>query len=420
MDSNSNNNNGNNNGFGFGKIILTALIAGALGGGLVYGGMTFLGNPNGGQSTQIVNGGTTKVSNLKVNLNTQAEKAFNSTKDSVVSVINLQKQSSSNDPLAGIFGGSSSGSSKSSGGSLEASSEGSGLIYKISGNTAYIVTNNHVVSGSNALEIILSDGSKKTAQIVGKDPVTDLAVLKVSANNIKKVAAFGNSDNIKVAEPVLAIGSPLGSQYATSVTEGIISAKKREVPQVDANGQQIGNATVIQTDAAINPGNSGGPLINMAGQVVGINSMKLASDQQGTSVEGMGFSIPSNEVVQVINQLITKGKVVRPALGIMYTDLSNISKSQQKSILKVPSSVSQGVVVVKVNANSPAEQAGIKKYDVITSLGGHKITQESELRDILYQYKIGDKVSVTYYHQGKQENGTITLNEQASSKILNE
>ncbi len=252
-----------------------------------------------------------------------------------------------------------------------------------------------MVSGANALEIILSDGSKVSAKVVGKDAVSDLAVLKISSDKVTKVVTFGDSDNIRVAEPVLAIGSPLGSQYATSVTQGIVSAKKREVPQTSESGQQIGNATVIQTDAAINPGNSGGPLINFAGQVIGINSMKLASDQQGTSVEGMGFAIPSNEVVMIINQLIKNGQVIRPALGIGYTDLSNISEEQQRSILKLPKSVTQGAVVLKVNANSPAKRAGLAKYDVITELDGTKITQQSQLRDILYKHQIGDKISVT-------------------------
>lgn len=412
---------------GFGKIIVTALVAGALGGGITYGGMSYFNSSNdNGTGTSLVStnkNGNTKISNVKVNLNTQAEKAFNATKNSVVSVINLQRESSSDDSLAGILGqiqGRSSSSSNSKSGELEASSEGSGVIYKKSGNTAYIVTNNHVVSGANALEIILSDGSKASAKVVGKDSVTDLAVLKITSSKVKSVAEFGDSDNIKVAEPVLAIGSPLGSQYATSVTQGIISAKKREVPQTSESGAQVGNATVIQTDAAINPGNSGGPLINFAGQVVGINSMKLAQDQQGTSVEGMGFAIPSNEVVTIINQLIKNGQVTRPALGIGYTDLSNVSEDQQQSILKLPKSVTQGAVVLKVNAGSPAQKAGLKKYDVITELDGTKITQQSQLRDILYKHQIGDKISVTYYQKGTKKTGTITLSQKATNKVLSE
>ena len=155
------------------------------------------------------------------------------------------------------------------------------VIYKKSGNTAFIVTNNHVVSGSNKIEIILASGKKVSATEVGHDAVSDLAVLKINAKDVKQVASFGDSDNIQVGETALAIGSPLGSQYATSLTEGIISAKKRTIDVTDSSGNATGQATVIQTDAAINPGNSGGPLINLAGQVIGINSMKLSST--GTS-----------------------------------------------------------------------------------------------------------------------------------------
>lgn len=398
----------------FGKIVATAALAGALGGGIVYGGISYFNNNGTSLVSTDNSNGTAKVSNTKVNVSTQAETAFKNNKNAVVSVINLQKAQSQDGSLASIFGGGNSSSNSKDSDELETASEGSGVIYKKSGNDAYIVTNNHVVSGSSAIEVILSNGKKVSAKVVGKDSVTDLAVLKMDASQVKQVATFGNSDAIKVAEPVIAIGSPLGSDYATSVTQGIISAKKREVPQTNSNNQQIGNATVIQTDTAINPGNSGGPLVNMAGQVIGINSMKLANDSSGTSVEGMGFAIPSNEVVTIINQLIQNGKVVRPALGISYVDLANISADQQKSVLKLPSSVTQGVVVMKAGATSPAGRAGIKKYDVITKLGDKKITTQNSLRDLLYEHQIGDRVSVTYYHQGKEKTTTVKLTKQAS------
>ncbi|WP_089088083.1 S1C family serine protease [Secundilactobacillus pentosiphilus] len=399
------------------KVAVTALVAGLLGGGIAYGGANYISNRD---TTSVPAGsnksGTASTSNMKVNVSSQASKAFSNVKDSVVSVINLQKQSQSSNSLAGIFGGNDSNSSSSSDGKLQASSEGSGVIYKKAGNSAYIVTNNHVVSGSNALEVIMSNGKKIDAKLVGKDAITDLAVLKVNSAEVSKVASFGNSDNIKVGETALAIGSPLGSQYATSLTEGIISAKKRTVATTDeATNQQTGNATVIQTDAAINPGNSGGPLINLAGQVIGINSMKLASSNSGTSVEGMGFAIPSNEVVSVINQLIKNGKIVRPALGIKYVDLSEISKSQQKSILKLPSSVENGVVVMETpSASTPAGRSGIKKYDVITALDGKKISTNSTLRDLLYKYKVDDTVTLTYYHNGNQKTTKVKLTETTS------
>jgi serine protease Do len=396
------------------KVAVTALVAGLLGGGAAYGGINYLNN-SGINDTAVPSGsnksGNASTSNVTVNVSSQSTKAFNKVKGAMVSVINLQKQNSSSSTLGQLFGQESSGSSSKSKSELEEASEGSGVVYKKSGNTAYIVTNNHVVSGSSALRVVTSSGKQLQAKLVGKDSVTDLAVLKVNGADLKTVASFGNSDNVKVGETALAIGSPLGSQYATSLTEGIISAKKRTIETTNSSGTQTGNATVIQTDAAINPGNSGGALINVGGQVVGITSSKIASDAEGTSVEGMGFAIPSNEVVKIINQLVKNGKVVRPALGITYVDLANVSSAQQKSILKLPSSVENGVVVMSASAGSPAKKAGLAKYDVITALGGHQISDQSTLRDILYKYKLNDTVSVTYYHNGKKKTGNIKLTE---------
>ena len=395
------------------KTGLIALVAGLLGGGIAYGGASLLQStgvdvavPTGSNA-----GGTASTSNLKVNVQSQSEKAYQAVKNSVVSVINLK--STSSDSFDSMLGKSSS--------KLEANSEGSGVIYKKSGNAAYIVTNNHVVSGASAIQVLLSNGKQLEAKVVGTDSVTDLAVLKINGSMIKSVASFGNSDNIKVGETSLAIGSPLGSAYASSLTQGIISAKKREVPLTGSNGQATGNtATVIQTDTAINPGNSGGPLINLAGQVIGINSMKLASDSEGTSVEGIGFAIPSNEVVKIINQLVKSGKIERPALGIQYVDLTNIAVSQQKSILKLPSSVENGVVVYKVTKNSPAENAGLKKYDVIVELAGKKISSQDEVKNILYSQKLGSTVSIKYYRDGKLKTGTIKLTESTSQLKINQ
>ncbi len=427
MDNNNQNNQNNDNnettptpqtrkrgGLTLTKVAVTALVAGLLGGGAAYGGITYFNNsgindtavPSGSNST-----GNTKTSNVTVNVSSQSTKAFNKVKGAMVSVVNLQKQNN-NSTLGQLFGQESSSSdSSSSKAALEEASEGSGVVYKKDGNTAYIVTNNHVVSGSSALRVVTSSGKQLQAKLVGKDSVTDLAVLKVNGASLKTVASFGNSDDIKVGETALAIGSPLGSQYATSLTEGIISAKKRTIETTNSAGTQTGNATVIQTDAAINPGNSGGALINVGGQVVGITSSKIASDAEGTSVEGMGFAIPSNEVVNIINQLVKKGKVVRPALGITYVDLANVSSSQQKSVLKLPSSVDAGVVVMSASADSPAKKAGLAKYDVITELGGHEISDQSTLRDLLYKYKLNDTVSLTYYHNGKKQTTKVKLTE---------
>jgi serine protease Do len=287
------------------------------------------------------------------------------------------------------------------------------VVYKKADGYAYIVTNNHVVSGSDKLEVILSDGTKLTATKVGTDSVTDLAVLKIKADKVKSVATFGDSSAISAGQTVLAIGSPLGTAYATSVTQGIVSAKSRTVDTTDENGQTTGQATVIQTDAAINSGNSGGPLINLAGQVIGINSMKLSgsssSSSDGASIEGMGFSIPSNEVVSIINQLVANGKVVRPALGISAIDLDQVSSDQQSSILKLPSNVTGGVVVAGYTTTSIAKKAGIKKYDVIVAIDGTKVKNMAELHTELYKHSVGDTVKVTYYHGSTKKTVSIKL-----------
>ena len=292
-------------------------------------------------------------------------------------------------------------------------SEGSGVVYKKADGYAYIVTNNHVVSGSDKLEVILSDGTKLTATKVGTDSVTDLAVLKIKADKVKSVASFGDSNAISAGQTVLAIGSPLGTQYATSVTSGIVSAKSRTVDTTDDNGQTTGQATVIQTDAAINSGNSGGPLINLSGQIIGINSMKLSgsssSSSEGASIEGMGFAIPSNEVVSIINQLVANGKVVRPALGISAIDLDQVSADQQSSILKLPSSVTGGVVVAGYTTTSIAKKAGIKKYDVIVAVNGTTVKNMAALHTELYKHSVGDTVKVTYYHGSTKKTVSIKL-----------
>ena len=396
------------------KVAGVGLLAGLVGGGLSLGIGNVIENHVQTTSTNVPAGsnksGGTQVNKNKANLNNHATKAYNSTKDAVVSVINKQEVQSSDQGIMGLFGGQISGDSSNSdssqnSGKLQTASEGSGVIYKKSGHSAYIVTNNHVVKGSNALQVILSNGRKVNASLVGSDAATDLAVLKISSANVKTVAEFGNSNSIAAGQDVLAIGSPMGSEYANTVTKGIISAKSRTLK----SGTDGTLTSVIQTDAAINSGNSGGPLINMAGQVIGINSMKLAGSNDGSSVEGMGFAIPSNEVVKIINQLIKNGKISRPSLGISMIDLSRVTTDQQKSVLKLPSSVTKGVVIMDVQSGSTAQTAGLEQYDVITKFGNDKITNTSSLKTALYKYKIGDTAKVTYYRNGQPHTATLKL-----------
>lgn len=405
------------------KKIGISLLSGVVGGALSFGGLYYIANGNqSSSSTSSVSStnssGKTTVSNVTYNVTSDVTTAVSKVQDAVVSIINLQS-TSSNDQLGGLFGSDESNSS-SNDSTLETASEGSGVIYKKSGDTAYIVTNNHVVEGQKELQVVLADGTKVTATLVGTDSYTDLAVLKISSSKVTTVATFGDSSALKVGEPAIAIGSPLGSEYANSVTEGIISSLNRQVTSTNDEGEAV-NINAIQTDAAINPGNSGGPLINIEGQVVGINSSKIASSSSsssGVSVEGMGFAIPSNDVVTIINQLEENGKITRPALGISMYDLSSISSEQQEEILKVPSTVTQGVVILNVANGTPAEKAGLEKYDVITKIDGKDITSTTELRAALYAKTVGDTMKIAFYRESKEK--TVTVELTVDQSILNQ
>jgi len=405
------------------KKIGISLLSGVVGGALSFGGLYYIANGNqSSSSTSSVSStnssGKTTVSNVMYNVTSDVTTAVSKVQDAVVSIINLQS-TSSNDQLGGLFGSDESNSS-SNDSTLETASEGSGVIYKKSGDTAYIVTNNHVVEGQKELQVVLADGTKVTATLVGTDSYTDLAVLKISSSKVTTVATFGDSSALKVGEPAIAIGSPLGSEYENSVTEGIISSLNRQVTSTNDEGEAV-NINAIQTDAAINPGNSGGPLINIEGQVVGINSSKIASSSSsssGVSVEGMGFAIPSNDVVTIINQLEENGKITRPALGISMYDLSSISSEQQEKILKVPSTMTQGVVILNVANGTPAEKAGLEKYDVITKIDGKDITSTTELRAALYAKSVGDTMKITFYRESKEK--TVTVELTVDQSILNQ
>lgn len=333
-----------------------------------------------------------KVENVSVNTTTNITKAVGKVQDAVVSVLNYQ---SSGDPLDGNT-------------SEKQASSGSGVIYKKANGKAYIVTNNHVVANAEKLEVTFANGKKASAKLLGTDVWNDLAVLEINGKNVSKVAEFGNSDSLKVGEPAIAIGSPLGTEFSGSVTEGIISGLNRAVP-VDTNsdGQEDWEADVIQTDAAVNPGNSGGALINIQGQVIGINSMKISMQ----NVEGISFSIPINTVEPIIQQLETKGEVVRPSLGVTLRDVETIPSAQQKSVLKLPENINYGAMVQQVTKSSAAAKAGLKQYDVITELNGKKVTNSISLRKELYSpnLQIGDKIAIKYYRDGKLKSTTLTL-----------
>ena len=393
--------------------IRNGIVGGLIGGGMVAligAGLLFGSGILGNGSGTDGNGNTSvneTVTDVAVNITTDTTAAVEKVQDAVVSIINMQAGNTN------MFGFDlPQNSSDTTNGTLETSSEGSGVIYKIEGDLAYIVTNNHVIDGADELEILMKDGTKKVATVVGSDIWTDLAVLTIPAENVTAVASFGDSDTVNVGEPAIAIGSPLGTEFATSVTQGIISAKNRSVStDVDSDGIIDWDVTALQTDAAINPGNSGGALINIAGQVIGINSMKISD----SNVEGMGFAIPSNDVLTIINELEQNGEIVRPILGVSMLDLSQISAAQQSSVLALPEDVTAGVVIAEVQALSAAELGGLEQYDVITEMNGEPVTSIVDLRKILYALEVGTDVEISYYRAGTLQSTTVTLTEGQTS-----
>ena len=322
---------------------------------------------------------------------TSTSEAVDKVKNAVVSVITYSDSSNQ-----GLF-------EKEENSDSQISSEGSGVIYKKEGKYAYLVTNTHVINGAKKVDILLADGNKVPGEVVGSDVYSDIAVVRISADKAKAVAEFVDSNQLTVGETAIAIGSPLGTDYANSVTQGIISSQGRNVKLKADNGQNI-STRALQTDAAINPGNSGGPLINIQGQVIGITSSKISNNGQ-TSVEGMGFAIPANDVVNIIKQLEEKGKVVRPALGIQMMDLSNLSTSDL-SQLKLPEKISGGVLVRSTLENMPASDK-LQRYDVITKIDDTDIESTADLQSALYSHQINDTIKVIFYRDGKQQTTSI-------------
>ncbi|WP_077318841.1 S1C family serine protease [Virgibacillus proomii] len=342
--------------------------------------------------------GSTKKGNgpkqvMNVDISTQITEIIDQVAPAVVGVINIQQQ-------IDFWQQEENGQA----------GEGSGVIYKKEDGTAYVVTNHHVVSGADTIEVVLFDDTRIEAKLVGSDLFSDLAVLKMDGDKIKNVIEIGTSANVKVGEPAIAIGNPLGLMFSGSVTQGVISGKERTIPQdFNQDGRADWQAEVIQTDAAINPGNSGGALINLNGQLIGINSMKINQ----TAVEGLGFAIPIDSALPIINQLETEGKVTRPYLGVEIYSLEEVPQTEWNNTLKLPEDIEGGVYVWSVEPLSPADRAGLKRLDVITELDGKQIRNMIDLRKILYQEKeVGDKVTVTYYREGRKQETTIELGTQ--------
>ena len=349
------------------------------------------------QVSQAANNTTNTVTQTSYKNENATTQAVNKVKDAVVSVITYSANRQNS-----VFGNDETDTDTDS---QQVASEGSGVIYKKNGKDAYLVTNTHVIKGASKVDIRLADGTKVPGEIVGSDTFSDIAVVKISSEKVTTVAEFGDSSKLNVGETAIAIGSPLGSEYANTVTQGIISSLNRNVSLKSEDGQAI-STKAIQTDTAINPGNSGGPLVNIQGQVIGITSSKIASNG-GTSVEGLGFAIPSNDAQNIIKQLESDGKVTRPALGIQMVNLSNVGASDLRK-LNIPSSLTSGVVVRSVQSNMPAN-GHLQKYDVITKVDDKEIASSTDLQHALYNHAIGDTIKITYYRNGKEETTSIKL-----------
>jgi serine protease Do len=283
----------------------------------------------------------------------------------------------------------------------EATASGSGVIISADG---YIVTNNHVVDGSQTLEVTLADGTTLSARLIGVDPFADLAVLKVEGT-MPAVAEWGDSDALKAGETVIAIGSPLGD-FANTVTVGVISATGRSIEA--AAGYQMEG--LLQTDAAINSGNSGGPLVNLAGQVVGINTLVVRGDGFSAAVaEGLGFAISSNTARAVTEQLIATGYVSHPYLGIQWQPIT----AQQASSKQLEAGA--GVVVTQVSPGGPADQAGLLRGDIVTAVDGRAVSSDNPFINLLFQHHAGETITLTVLRGTQQMEISLVLGERPRS-----
>ena len=282
-------------------------------------------------------------------------------------------------------------------------SSGSGFIYKKDDKNAYVMTNHHVIDGSDKVIITFSNDDQVEGTVTGSDEYLDLAVVKIDASHVTQVAKLGNSENTSLGDTVITVGSPVGYEYRGTVTRGSLSGKNRMV-EVSVASTNDFVMNVLQIDAAINPGNSGGPLVNIKGEVIGINSLKLVEDE----IEGMGFAIPIEYAMNYVGDL-EKGKdLERPFIGISMLNVTDNYRLYQNGIM-LDEEIDSGVVIVSVNEDSGAASAGLKKGDVIVSVNGNKVSNAAYLKYELYKCNVGDVIEIGYIRNGKTKKASVTL-----------
>lgn len=285
-------------------------------------------------------------------------------------------------------------------------SSGTGFVYKKEKNKGYLITNHHVIENATTIKVKNIEGKEVDATLLGSDSYSDIAVLSIEEDAILKVAEIGNSKKVEIGDTIFTVGSPLGEDYMGTVTKGILSGKNRTVTVSNNSGEAI--MEVLQTDAAINPGNSGGPLVNINGEVIGVNSIKLVQNE----IEGMGFSIPIELAMTAVEKLEKGEKIIRPMFGISMIEIDNIYMLYRNNI-EIPKDTKEGVVIASVENDTPAKQAGLQKGDIIVQLDNTKIDTVATFRYTLYKYSVGDKIKVKFYRGKEEKEVTITLNKEA-------
>ena len=284
-------------------------------------------------------------------------------------------------------------------------STGTGFVYKKEGSTAYIMTNNHVISGGDSAKVVFSDGTSADTKILGGETYADIAVLTVSAASVKQVATLGSTKDIKLGDTTFAVGAPLGDTYSGTVTKGILSGKDRLVAVSFSGTTSDYYMKVLQTDAALNPGNSGGPLCNVNGEVIGVISMKLVKEE----IEGMGFAIPIEYAMSKIETLEKGEEIKWPQLGVQMVNVSDVKQSRFGNNYNIPNDVKTGVVVAGIVSGTGASKSDLKEGDIITKLNGEEVENAAYLRYELYKYAPGDTITLTYLRDGKEHETKAVL-----------